>query len=113
MDNNKEYQNEQEGAKQTGATQQTGATKQPQATQQPQQSYAVRPQRRHHRRLEYSDRSNMLGIRNALNIAFMLFAIIGVVLFYQLEDDRTVAYILLIIGVILKIAEVCIRMFKK
>lgn len=79
---------------------------------QPQQSYAVRPQRHHHRRLEYSDRSNMLGVRNALNIAFMLFAIVGVVLFYQMED-RIVAYILLIIGVVLKIAEVCIRMFKK
>lgn len=80
--------------------------------QEPQQSYAVRPQRHHHRRLEYSDRSNMLGVRNALNIAFMLFAIVGVVLFYQMED-RMVAYILLIIGVVLKIAEVCIRMFKK
>ena len=54
----------------------------------------------------------MLGVRNALNIAFMLFAIVGVVLFYQMED-RMVAYILLIIGVVLKIAEVCIRMFKK
>lgn len=107
MDNNKEIQNGQE------ATQQVGATQQAEAAQQAEASYAVRPQRHHHRRLEYSDRSNMLGVRNALNIAFMLFAIIGVVLFYQLEDNRTVAYVLLIIGVILKIAEVCIRMFKK
>ena len=85
----------------------------PTAQPQPQESYAVRPQRHHHRRLDYSDKSNLLGVRNALNIAFMLFAIIGVVLFYQLEDDKMVAYILLIIGVILKIAEVCIRMFKR
>lgn len=113
MDNNKEIQNGQEATQQAGATQQVEATQQATATQQQQASYAVRPQRHHHRRLEYSDRSNMLGVRNALNIAFMLFAIIGVVLFYQLEDNRTVAYVLLIIGVILKIAEVCIRMFKK
>lgn len=95
-----------------GSEQEVLQTEAQQAEAQPQQSYAVRPQRHHHRRLEYSDRSNMLGVRNALNIAFMLFAIVGVVLFYQMED-RMVAYILLIIGVVLKIAEVCIRMFKK
>lgn len=95
-----------------GSEQEIQQVETPQAESQPQQSYAVRPQRHHHRRLEYSDRSNMLGVRNALNIAFMLFAIVGVVLFYQMED-RMVAYILLIIGVVLKIAEVCIRMFKK
>lgn len=95
-----------------GSEQEVQQAEAQQAEVQPQQSYAVRPQRHHHRRLEYSDRSNMLGMRNALNIAFMLFAIVGVVLFYQMED-RMVAYILLIIGVVLKIAEVCIRMFKK
>ena len=51
---------------------------------QTQTSYAVRPNRRQHRRLEYADKSNML-----------------------------VANVLLIIGVGLKIAEVCIRLFKK
>lgn len=95
-----------------GSEQEVQQTEAQQTEAQPQQSYVVRPQRHHHRRLEYSDRSNMLGVRNALNIAFMLFAIVGVVLFYQMEN-RMVAYILLIIGVVLKIAEVCIRMFKK
>ena len=78
---------------------------------QPQTSYAVRPNRRHHRRLGNADKSNMLVARNWLNIGFMLFAIVGVILWTQM-DDRTIANILLIIGVVLKIAEVCIRLFK-
>lgn len=78
---------------------------------QPQASYAVRPNRRQHRRLEYADKSNMLVARNWLNIGFMLFAIVGVILWTQM-DDRTIANVLLIIGVVLKIAEVCIRLFK-
>lgn len=79
---------------------------------QPQTSYAVRPNRRHHRRIEYADKSNMLVARNWLNIGFMLFGIVGVILWTQM-DDRTIANVLLIIGVVLKIAEVCIRLFKK
>lgn len=79
---------------------------------QPQTSYAVRPNHRQHRRLEYADKSNMLVARNWLNIGFMLFAIVGVILWTQM-DDRTIANVLLIIGVVLKIAEVCIRLFKK
>lgn len=78
---------------------------------QPQTSYAVRPNRRQHRRLEYADKSNMLVARNWLNIGFMLFAIVGVILWTQM-DDRTIANVMLIIGVVLKIAEVCIRLFK-
>lgn len=82
------------------------------AKAQPQTSYAVRPTRRQHRRLEYADKSNMLVARNWLNIGFMLFAIVGVILWTQM-DDRTIANVMLIIGVVLKIAEVCIRLFKK
>ena len=80
---------------------------------QPQTSYAVRPDHRHHRRLAYSDQNNMLQIRNYLNIAFMLLAIIGVVIWTQLDDYHTLAAIVLILGVAIKIAEVCIRLFKK
>ena len=81
--------------------------------EQPQTSYAVRPDHRHHRRLAYSDQNNMLKVRNYLNIAFMLLAIVGVILWTQLEESRNIAYIVLIVGVVLKIAEVCIRLFKK
>ena len=44
---------------------------------------------------------------------FMLLAIVGVILWTQLEESRNIAYIVLIVGVVLKIAEVCIRLFKK
>ena len=76
-------------------------------------SYAVRPDHRHHRRLAFSDQDNMLQTRNYLNIGFMLLAIVGVILWTQLEESRTPAIIVLIIAVALKIAEVCIRLFKK
>ena len=88
---------------------------QPQNVQQeqPHTSYAVRPDHRHHRRLAYSDQNNMLKVRNWLNIGFMLLAIIGVVVWTQLDDMRTLATGILILAVVLKIAEVCIRLFKK
>ncbi len=75
------------------------------------ESYAVRPQH-HHRRIGYSDRDNLFKVRNILNVAFMLLAIIGVVLWYSM-DNHTAASIVLITGVVLKIAEVCIRLFHK
>ncbi len=84
----------------------------PETTAQPQTSYAVRPEHRRHRRLEYADKSNMLVVRNWLNIGFMLFAVVGVILWTQM-DDRTIAIILLLICFIRKIAEVSIRLFKK
>ena len=99
-------------ASQTQPQSQSHEASQTQPQTQPQTSYAVRPNRRHHRRLEYADKSNMLVARNWLNIGFMLFAIVGVILWTQM-DDRTIANVLLIIGVVLKIAEVCIRLFKK
>ncbi len=74
-------------------------------------SYAVRPQH-HHRRLGYSDRDNLFKVRNILNIAFMILAIIGVILWYSM-NDHTIATIILLTGVVLKIAEVSIRLFHK
>lgn len=76
-------------------------------------SYAVRPDHRSHRRLAFSNQDDMLQTRNYLNIGFMLLAIVGVILWTQLEESRTPAIIVLIIAVALKIAEVCIRLFKK
>ncbi len=72
--------------------------------------YAVRPHH-HFRRMDYSDRQN-IRVRNRLNIAFILLAVVGLVLWYTL-DDRTPATIVLLVGVVLKIAEVCIRLFRK
>lgn len=74
-------------------------------------SYAVRPQH-HHRRLGYSDRGNLFKVRNILNIAFMILAVAGVILWHAM-DDRTLAIVILLTGVVLKIAEVSIRLFHK
>lgn len=86
--------------------QQSAPQEEPQQTQ-----YAVRP-RHHHRRLNYSDHDNMFKLRNIFNLAFMLLAIVGVILWMQM-DDHFIPSILLIIGVAFKIAEVSIRMFHK
>lgn len=92
--------------------QQPTASQQPATPQEPQQTqYAVRP-RHHHRRLNYSDHDNMFKLRNIFNLAFMLLAIVGVILWMQM-DNHFVPNILLIIGVAFKIAEVSIRMFHK
>lgn len=112
MDN----QNTDNKIQQNEAQQPENATAQPtaeQGTEQTEPSYAVRPQHRRLRPLAYSDQNNMLKVRNYLNIAFMLLAIVGVILWTQLEESRNIAYIVLIVGVVLKIAEVCIRLFKK
>ena len=83
-----------------------------QATEEAQQptSYAVRP-RHHYRRLDYSDPTH-LRLRNVLNMVFMLLVIVGILLWYTIES-HTPAYIVLLVGVVLKIAEVCIRLFRK
>ena len=111
MDN----QNTDNKIQQNEAQQPANATAQPtteQGAEQTEQkqptSYAVRPQHRRLRPLAYSDQNNMLKVRNYLNIA-----IVGVILWTQLEESRNIAYIVLIVGVVLKIAEVCIRLFKK
>lgn len=74
-------------------------------------SYAVRP---HHRqkRLTFSEHDSMFKIRNYLNIVFMLLAVIGLILYYSM-NDHTIAIIVLLVGVVLKIAEVCIRLFHR
>lgn len=74
------------------------------------ESYAVRPHH-HFRRINYSDRQN-IKVRNRLNIAFILLAVVGLCMWYTM-DDRTPATIVLLVGVVLKIAEVCIRLFRK
>lgn len=111
-----DHQNTDNKIQQNEAQQPANATAQPSAEQTEQKqptSYAVRPQHRRLRPLAYSDQNNMLKVRNYLNIAFMLLAIVGVILWTQLEESRNIAYIVLIVGVVLKIAEVCIRLFKK
>ena len=83
--------------------------------QQPQEAqekttYAVRPHH-HYNRLDYSDPTN-LKVRNKLNTAFILLVIVGITLWYTM-DTHTPAYVVLLVGVVVKIAEVCIRLFRK
>ncbi len=75
-------------------------------------SYAVRPQHRQQRLIDYDGRDKMLKVRNKLNITFMLLAVIGLILWTQTKY-QTASTIVLIIGVVLKIIEVCLRLFKK
>lgn len=82
---------------------------------QTQTQYAVRPQHSH-RRLGYSDRGAHFKLRNALNIVFMILAIAGVIVWTQIETQETghtLSAIILIAAVVIKIAEVCIRLFNK
>ncbi|MGM9726335.1 MAG: mechanosensitive ion channel protein MscS [Prevotella sp.] len=73
-------------------------------------TYAVRPHH-HYKRLDYSDPTN-LKVRNKLNTAFILLVIVGITLWYTM-DTHTPAYVVLLVGVVVKIAEVCIRLFRK
>lgn len=75
-------------------------------------SYVVRPQHRQRRLIDYDGRDEMLKVRNKLNIVFMLLAVIGLILWTQTEY-QTASTIVLIVGVVLKIIEVCLRLFKK
>lgn len=75
-----------------------------------QESAAVRP---HHRfaPMEASD-SSTLGIRNVLNIIFMLLAIAGACI-YMFSRFHNVGVIIMIIAVVIKVVEVSLRMFHK
>lgn len=75
-------------------------------------SYAVRPHHRQRRLIDYNGRDKMFKVRNTLNIVFMLLAVIGLILWTQ-TDYTNVSIVILLIGVALKIVEVCLRLFKK
>lgn len=79
---------------------------------QPQTSYAVRPEHRQRRLIDYNGRDKMFKVRNTLNIVFMLLAVIGLILWTQ-TDYQNLSIVILLVGVALKIAEVCLRLFKK
>lgn len=76
------------------------------------QGYAVRPRHRQRRLISYTKEDSMFKVRNILNIVFMLLAIGGVCL-YMFTEWHTAAYVVLLVGVVMKIAEVAIRLFHK
>lgn len=75
-------------------------------------NYAVRPHHRQRRLIEYNGRDKMFKVRNILNIIFMILAVVGLILWTQ-TDLSVLSTAILIVAVVLKIVEVCIRMFKK
>ena len=75
-------------------------------------NYAVRPHHRQRRLIEYNGRDKMFKVRNTLNILFMILAVVGLILWTQ-TDLSVLSTAILLVAVVLKIAEVCIRMFKK
>lgn len=81
-------------------------------SQQQQTSYAVRPEHRQRRLIDYNGRDKMFKVRNTLNIIFMLLAVIGLILWTQ-TDYTNLSIAILLVGVALKIIEVCLRLFKK
>lgn len=71
--------------------------------------YAVKP---HHRLKRLGEGGpSMLKVRNILNLVFMALAVVGVVLYLQ-SEQHIIATIILIAAVVIKFAEVAIRMFR-
>lgn len=69
---------------------------------------ARRPHR-HLKRMSYSE-APYLRIRNWLNIAFMLIAVIGVIVFFT--AGHTPGYIIILVAVVIKIIETILRFFR-
>lgn len=69
---------------------------------------ARRPHR-HLKRMSYSE-APYLRIRNWLNIAFMIIAIAGVIVFFT--AGNTPGYVIMLIAVVIKIIETILRFFR-
>ena len=61
----------------------------------------IRSKRHHH--------GNMEGVRKILNVLFLVFALIGIVLYFSKPDQHLYGMIIIAIGMVLKIAEFFIR----
>ena len=68
-------------------------------------TYAVRPHH-HYKRLDYSDPTN-LKVRTKLNTALILLVLVAITMWYTM-DTHTTVYVVLCVGVKVKIAEICI-----
>ncbi len=111
QEENKKQGNNETLAKQEEQTLQNDTAKHTEEQKAP-TSYAVRPDHRQRRLIDYNGRDKMFKVRNTLNILFMVLAIIGLILWTQ-TDWQTLSIVILLVGVALKITEVCLRLFKK
>jgi len=72
--------------------------------------YAVKP---HHTQPKLNNgKDSMFKYRNIINVAFMVLAITGVII-YTKSDFKITGAVVLIIAVVLKFIEVSLRMFHK
>ncbi len=67
---------------------------------------AVRPTSRRRKRMPEDDR--FFGVRNALNIIFMIGAVVGVV-FYLTNSDSNAGIIIIMASMAFKVIECCLR----
>lgn len=65
------------------------------------------PRRRSHRRPASED--PFFGLRNVLNIIFMVLAVIGVIV-YLVADNTTTGVYIIIGAIVIKMVECCLRM---
>ena len=70
---------------------------------------AVRPK---HRMERIDTRGSLFKLRNILNICFMVLAIVGVCM-YLFTMHKSIATIIMIVGVVIKFIEVALRMIHK
>lgn len=68
-------------------------------------------QRRHHRRLEpLSDKSKLAGVRNGLNIIFIVGCLVGMAWYFY--ADRNTAIYILIVASVFKFIELTLRILR-
>lgn len=66
----------------------------------------------HHRRDDQSQtQDKFFKIRNILNIVFMIVAVAGLVVYYTL--DHTAGIVTILTSIVFKLAECCLRLFRK
>lgn len=64
---------------------------------------------KHHRQQEEVSQDRFLKLRNLLNIIFMIGAAVGVILYFT--TNHTIGTIIILIAIVFKIIECCIRFF--
>ena len=53
----------------------------------------------------------MLKLRNVLNISFMALALVGIIVYFAANE--TIGTIIILVAMVIKMAECCIRMIHK
>lgn len=65
----------------------------------------------HHRKTDEQSTDKLLPVRNILNLIFMAGAIVGVVLYFF--TNKTVGTVVILSAMVFKMAECCLRFFRR